>query len=487
MPIDIPFNWKPREYQKPLCHYLEKGGKRAVVAWHRRAGKDEVALHWAAYAAQKRPATYWHMLPEAAQARKAIWNAINPHTGKRRIDEVFPKEIRANTNETEMFIRFLSGSTWQVVGSDNFNSLVGSPPAGVVGSEWALANPLAWAYLRPILAENNGWSVFISTPRGRNHFHKMLVGAKDDPATFNQVLTAEDTNVFTPEALQRELREFQNEYGEEQGKSLFMQEYYCSFDSAILGSVYGEWMQKAEKSNRICKVEHDASLPVFTAWDLGRTDATAIWFYQQAKNEIRFIDYWEANGKDPYQLCEQLYGREIIIKSRHPVSGAITDWSLGGNIDGASHRQKYNYSKHYVPHDAAYKLLAASGRSIVQQSHEFGVKMFVVPATSQQNGITAARKALEFSWFNKDSEGICHAIECLKNYHRKWDEKKQDYNDTPYHDWSSHCADALEIVGQVWKNPSTEPPKDKPRFLHEATFDEVMWPVEDKIHFTDRI
>src|SRR6185312_8507339 len=123
----------------------------------------------AACSAFERVGTYWHMLPEASQARKAIWDAINPHTGRRRIDEAFPRELRQATREQDMLIRFVNGSTWQVVGSDNYNSLVGSPPVGVVFSEWSLAKPDSWTYIRPILAENGGWVLKIWTPRGRNH------------------------------------------------------------------------------------------------------------------------------------------------------------------------------------------------------------------------------------------------------------------------------------------------------------------------------
>ena len=88
-----------------------------------------------------KPATYWHMLPAYSQGRKAIWTAVNPHTGKRRIDEAFPHELRANTNEQEMFIRFKNGATWQVLGSDRYDAAVGSPPYGITFSEWALSNP----------------------------------------------------------------------------------------------------------------------------------------------------------------------------------------------------------------------------------------------------------------------------------------------------------------------------------------------------------
>jgi phage terminase large subunit len=117
--ITLPNNWQPRPYQRAMWDYLERGGRRAIGAWHRRAGKDDVLLHRTAVAAFERPATYWTALPEYAQARKALWAAVNPHTGKRRIDEAFPHELRETTNEQEMFLRFKNGSTWQLVGSDH--------------------------------------------------------------------------------------------------------------------------------------------------------------------------------------------------------------------------------------------------------------------------------------------------------------------------------------------------------------------------------
>ena len=123
--IILPHKWQPRPYQQTLWNRLESGTKRCIEVAHRRWGKDDVALHWAAVAATQRPGTYWHCLPQIAQARKSVWSAVNPHTGKRRIDEAFPQAIRASTNETEMFIRFKNGSTWTVIGSDNYDTLVG--------------------------------------------------------------------------------------------------------------------------------------------------------------------------------------------------------------------------------------------------------------------------------------------------------------------------------------------------------------------------
>jgi intein/homing endonuclease len=159
--VELPQDWDPRPDQMPLWKYLVNGGKRAVQVAHRRFGKDDVALHFACCAALEKKANYWHMLPEARQARKVIWTALNPKTGRRRIDEAFPTWTRKRTLEDEMLIEFINGSIWQLVGSDNYSALVGSPPYGLVFSEWSLANPLAWAYLSPILEENNGWALFI--------------------------------------------------------------------------------------------------------------------------------------------------------------------------------------------------------------------------------------------------------------------------------------------------------------------------------------
>ncbi len=423
---------------------MREGGTRAVALWHRRAGKDEMALHWAAVACMTKPATYWHMLPEATQARKAIWDAVNPHTGIRRIDEVFPLVLRSSTKEQEMMIKFKNGATWQVVGSDNFNSLVGSPPAGVVFSEWALANPSAWAYIRPILAENGGWAVFIYTARGRNHGLDTIEMAKTSKGWFHQVLTVDDTDVFTKEQLADELLEYKKQYGEQLGSALFRQEYYCSFDAAVMGSVYGEWMENAEKSGRFKQDIYDRSLPVHTAWDLGYDDATAIWFYQLAGKEVRLIDYYENNQQDIEHYCD-------VLKEK-----------------------PYRYDKHYVPHDAANKLLAAGGKSIVEQAYKLGVKMYVIPATSQQNGISAARKTIETSWF--DPIKCAKGIRALQNYQFEFDDKLKTFKSQPKHDYASHGCDAFEIIGQTRVNNLQSDAKPKPKFLHDLTADDVFYP-----------
>ena len=136
-------NWTPRPHQRRAWVEIQGGKKRAALCWPRRYGKDDFSLHMTACKAFERVGNYAHCLPQANQVRKAIWKAVNPRTGRLRIDEAFPHELRRKTLDNEMMIEFINGSTWQAVGSDNYGALIGSGHVGIVFSEWALSNPSA--------------------------------------------------------------------------------------------------------------------------------------------------------------------------------------------------------------------------------------------------------------------------------------------------------------------------------------------------------
>lgn len=416
--IVLPNGWNPRDYQIPAWSALENGKKRALLLWHRRAGKDDVCLHWAATQAMQRVGNYWHMLPQYAQARKSVWEAVNPHTGKRRIDEAFPDEICETKRSQDMFIRFKNGSTWQLVGSDTYDSLVGSPPIGVTASEWALADPRAWAYLRPILRENGGWAVFITTVRGKNHVWRMYEGAKDDPDWFVQVLTARDTGVMDEKALEKERLEYQREYGHEDGDALFAQEWLCDWSAAIVGSYYGRMMRDAQEQNRITSVPYDPQALVHTAWDLGLNDQTAIWFFQVVGHEIHIIDYLASSGQ-PLAW----YAGQVLAKG-------------------------YAYGEHILPHDAEARELQTN-RSRVQTLRELGLTCRVLKSSGAErilvaDGIQAVRSILPRCWFDKAK---CEpGIEALKAYRREWNDEKKTFADRPVHDWASDPADAFRYL-----------------------------------------
>lgn len=382
--------------------------------WHRRAGKDEFCLRWASVAAFEQIGNYWHMLPEAAQARKAIWDAVNPHTGKKRIDEAFPLELRRTTRQQEMMIEFVNGSTWQLVGSDNFNSLVGSTPRGVVFSEWALADPRAWAFVRPILLENGGWALFNYTPRGNNHGRTIFEAARDDDSWFAQLLPADQTGVFTTEQLKAEEKEYIREYGGDLGRSLFRQEYFCSFDAAVLGAYYALEMGEADAEGRIAGVPYEKGHLVHTAWDLGYSDHTSIWFFQMVGREIRMIDFYTSSGVglDHYAGVLQSKG--------------------------------YRYGTHLLPHDVEVKDLG-TGRSRRETLASLGLNSIkVVPNQRINEGINAVRSILSRCWWDKTK--CAHGVSALREYRSAWDEKLKTLKPAPLHDWASHPADAFRYL-----------------------------------------
>jgi phage terminase large subunit len=436
--IRLPNNWEPRLYQRPAWNYLWNGGKRAICIWHRRAGKDDICLHWAAVSMVRRPATYWHMLPEYAQGRRAIWTAINPHSGIRRIDEAFPKELRATTNEQEMFIRFKNGSTWQIVGSDNFNSVVGSPPAGVVFSEWALSNPSAWAYIAPILSENGGWAAFITTPRGRNHAHSMFQMAQERPDDwFTEILTVEDTKAISMEVVEAQRQEYHGIYGAEAGDALIEQEYFSSFSAAVLGAYWGKEMDQAEQEGRLdADLEAVENLPVHTAWDLGMDDSMAIWMFQivpPTENSgvtIRVLDYYENSGHGMRHYVEAVEAMRLNL-------GAEKGFD-------------------YVPHDAKVRMLDEEGRTRVQVLQALGRKPRLVLPHKVIDGINAVRVTLPRVYFHR--KRCAKGIEALRQYRADFDEKGRTFRQAPKHDWTSHGSDAFRYLCMAWKNIALDEP-----------------------------
>lgn len=426
--IKLPHNgWKPRADQMNLWSYLENGGKRAVEVAHRRWGKDDVGLHHTACQAVQKKGNYWHMLPEYGQGRKAIWEAINPRTGKKRIDEAFPQQIRKRTLSQQMMIEFKTGSTWQVVGSDNYNSIVGAPPIGIIMSEYSISNPMSWAYLAPILEENNGWALFIYTSRGNNHGKMMYDHALQAPGWFAEKMPADQTSVFTPQQLQSIKQEYINIFGKDIGTSMFQQEYLCSFSGATLGAYLAQQIEEARTGGRITKVPHRPGIEVDTFWDLGVDDSMTIWFMQPVGQTYNFIDYYEASG----------YGLEHYANV------------MKGNKEGSEHRAKYTYGNHFMPHDANQREMTNSeiAKSRKECSEELGIKPIEVIKRARNMElivnvhIPAMRNILSQCYFDED---LCReGINALENYRAEYDNKKKKLGNRPVHDWATHGSDGF--------------------------------------------
>ena len=208
-------------------------------------------------------------------------------------------------------------------------------------------------------------------------------------------------------------------HGEKEGLAIFNQEYFCSFDAAVVGSYYGSIIEQLERDGRVSDVPYDEAVPVTTAWDLGIGDSTAIWFLQQVGKEVHAIDYYEASGVDLGH-----YVRELQAKP-------------------------YVYSHHILPHDAQARELG-TGVSRTEILERLGLTsgrlggIRIAPNLRIEDGIQAVRAMLPRCWFDVDN--CSRGVEKLRLYRSDYDQKNGVLRPRPVHDHTSHCADAFRMA-----------------------------------------
>lgn len=405
--VRLPYKFEPRGYQLPVFQAFDSGIKRGVVVWHRRAGKDRVGLNLTIKKMLERVGGYAHYFPTKVKGREALWDGIGSD-GFRYIDH-FPPELVVSKSDGEMKIRLRNGSVWQVKGTNDPDAAVGTNEVGMVISEWPLMNPRFWDMARPILRENDGWGLFLYTPRGNNHGKTLYDMAKENADWFCSRLRVLDTRredgqrIFSDADLAAERAEGMSD-------ELIQQEFFCDFEANIEGAYYGKLLQKAEKDGRITRVPYDPRLAVVTAWDLGMDDANAIWFLQPGRLETRVIDYLEDSGEGLAYYARKLGEREYV------------------------------YAEHLMPHDVEVRELGP-GKSRKASALALGIRPIRVVPALEEHGIEAVRGLLPTCWF--DAEKCKQGLEALRNYRKEYDEKAKKYKDHPLHDWTSHAADAF--------------------------------------------
>lgn len=403
--------FKPRSYQLPIFDAIEnKNYKRVLAILPRRAGKDVCGFNLMVRAALRTVGVYYYIFPTFAQAKRVIWDSIT-NEGKRFLDYI-PSELVKQEYSQEMKVKLINGSLIQLVGSDNYDSLMGTNPRGIVFSEYALQDPRAYQYLRPILTANNGWALFLSTPRGKNHLYELYQIANNSPEWFSYKLTIDDTRHIPPIEIERERAEGI------MSEDLIQQEYYTSFSLGIEGAYYAKYLDKMRLKGQIGVVPWEPSFKVHTAWDLGIRDATSIIFFQVAGQVIRIIDCYE-NSKEGLE-------HYIKILQGHP----------------------YTYGKHIAPHDIAQHEWT-SGQTRLEKARQLGISFIVSDKHRIEDGIEAVRSTFSKIWID---ERVCAPLlKALGNYRQEYDVKKKIYHSHPLHDWSSHYADSARYLCMNWR------------------------------------
>ena len=402
--IIIPY--KPRELQKILHKEIDKH-RFSVLVLHRRAGKTVAMINHMlkdALTTTKPNSRYVFLSPTFKQGKLTAWDYIKNFAGK------IPN---TKFNESELRCDLPNGSRITILGAENDQAIRGISLDGCVFDETQSIKPTIFPeIIRPALADRKGWCVFIGTPKGRNYFHSLYQKAQESKDWYSCVFKASETKILDEE----ELKAAQDVMS----KDLYEQEFECSFQAAITGSYYGTIIEDLTKEGRIGDVPYDDNLDVETWWDIGLNDSTSIWFVQRHKGEIRLIDYYENSGfgLDHY----------VDVLNNKPYSE--------------------DYSTHVAPHDIKVREIGNFGKSRLESALELGIAFEVAPKISVEDGIEAVRKNLINCWFDKNKCGT--ALEYLKAYQKRYDDKNQCFRNKPLHNFASHCADSFRtgIVGQ---------------------------------------
>ena len=413
--IEIPY--KPREHQLKV-HELLDGKRFAVVVAHRRFGKTVAALNHLIREAvlnEKEAPRYAYIAPTYGQAKRVAWDYLVKYS----------EPLGGTNNISELRVDFW-GRRIQLYGSDNPDSLRGQYFDGVIVDEVGDQNPKIWTdIIRPSIVDRKGWCLFIGTPKGHNHFKELRDRAEKEEGWGLLEFKASETGVVD----KTELKAAKNEMGE----SKYAQEFECSFDAPVEGSYYWELLNDLEEKKHMQEIPREELSRTFTAWDLGMGDSTSIWVAQLVGSEVRLLDYYENHG----------VGLDHYVK-----------WIKDND---------YTKAEHILPHDVRVRELG-TGKSRLEMLEESGLDAKIAPRMGLDDGIQAVRRLLPRCWFNVPQVQI--GLNCLRNYHRDYDEKRKIFYERPLHDWSSHGSDAFRYLAlgldeghSTWDKPINQMPK----------------------------
>ena len=429
---DHKIEYIPREHFMP---FHERDERWSALVCHRRAGKTVACVNelvTRGMYTRKKNARFAYIAPFRGQAKNVAWVYL-----KEAVQD-FAVKIR----ESDLRVELPNGAWITLYGSDNPDALRGLYLDGVVLDEYGDCRPSLWAQVvLPTLADRKGWAVFIGTPKGKNHFHRIYERSKKEKGWFNLTLKASTSGILPPE----EQAEMKRQMSEEEWE----QEMECSFAAAILGTYYAKIVDMMETgingknpqiAPKVC--EYDPEAPVSVACDLGYTDTCAWWFWQPRPDGIAIINYYESNGQPLEHYVDMLL------------------------------QKRYHYEAVWLPHDAKAKTLQ-TGRSTVEQLKDPGqlaerfkgvkLPLRLTPNLSIQHGIDAARLILPKCYI--DSDNCSDGVEALRAYRRRYDEINNVLSDKPLHDWSSNGSDAFRYLALVCKEYIKETsPLQMPRY-----------------------
>ena len=407
--MQIPVNFNPRGYQMTALAALEAGAIFNIWCWSRRGGKDFTAFGYAVRKMTEMPMNVVLVFPTKEQGKNAFWDNVE-NDGFKTIEHI-PKSLIASQDNNNMRIGLKNGSTFQIVGAGDENALRGANGKLYILSEFVDLPAVVLDIITPIVEVNGGQIIIQSTPKidgiSGGTFKILfdraikLMGL-GDKTQFASLVTADQ--YLSPEQLER-IR--QNTIAKNGNDFWYRQEFLCDWGQASSTSYYGEAMGLALERGQIGRFPYDPAHPVFTTWDYGMADQTAIGFWQYVKKRIRVIDYFETS--------------EISLQRK--VSYVLA--------------KPYVYGWHWFPHDGSVRDSDSVAR--IEKAREHGlIDSSLLRREPVEDGIERAVTGIAHTDFNETTTEDLRRKLIL--YKRKFNPLTGDYMG-PEHKTESHAAD----------------------------------------------
>lgn len=412
--MQVPINFDPRWYQREALTALDAGCTMNIWCWARRGGKDFTGFGYAVKKMVEQPMNVVLVFPTKEQGKNSFWENVE-NDGFKTIEHI-PRSLIAREDNNNMRISLKNGSTFQVMGASDPDALRGANAKLYIFSEFVDIDNAALEVIRPIVAANGGQIIIQSTPKidgisggtFKILFDRATKLMAEGKKQYASRITADE--YLAPELLE-ELR--QEAIAKNGNDFFFRQEYMCDWGQASSTSYYGAALMLHEERKLLGRYPHDPAYPVYTAWDLGTSDSTAITFFQYINKTLRVIDYWEIHDVGYAPIVE-------FLKTK-----------------------PYNMVWHFIPHDGSVRDQSDAIQRIYKL-HDLGlVNASLLRRENKEDGIRMAVEGITAVEMNEAT--TTELIRKLRLYKRKFNGLTGDY-EGPEHKTESHAADSIRYM-----------------------------------------
>lgn len=403
------FSYVPRSQ---FLSYHQRTQRYACIIAHRRAGKsygllNDIIVRALTPRQDGLRQQFALMAPTQSQARSIAWAYIKEQTacfatcgGYKALEQHLTITLPNPNNTNE------PGSTIMLVGSENAERLRGLFLDGIVIDEAAdIPDFVVTQIIRPALADRQGWLTISGTVKSIDDYlwRTFEISQKAPRVWFSMNLKASESGILPKEELD-DLR-----------RSMTEEQYQIEFENNVQAAVTGRILLPYMNHMQVTRVPYDpAGGAPFSGWDLGISDAMAVWVAQQVGREVRILDYTEESGKGMDHFVDWLRKRTYSAR----------------------------FGAHLLPHDTKVRELGNGGKSRLQALREMGMRNIkIVQRLPKYQQIDAGRMLLPRCWFNEDTTEV--GRRALRNYSFEFDPHRKVFSRAPLHNAYSNGSDAF--------------------------------------------